>query len=163
MTQVDIYTNTDVENGKLGAAANLTGNKTVVAVTSFEVGEDDEAGSVYRLFPDLNPCLIPVDIKLMNDAIGSGEMDLGLYIGDKGEVIDADYFYDGFSTATAHDKAGAIDGMTAVPIEYIGKQLFELAGHTIADRKDTYDIALTVNTAPGAEGTITAIATFVQG
>lgn len=163
MAVVDKYTNLDAEKGKLAQVANLTGNKVLIAISTFEVGADDSNGSVYRIFPDLNPCLIPVNIKILNDAIGSAasDIDLGLYCGNKGEVIDKDCLYDGLSVQSK--SSAPIDGMKAVDFANIGKQLFELAGHTIANRKDTYDIAMTLNTAPGATGTITVIGTFVQG
>ena len=164
MAVVDIYVNEDTENGKLAQAAKCQGNKVVTIVQSFETGATDGNGSVYRVFPDLNPCLIPVDIKIMNDATGAAnsDFDLGLYCGEKGEVIDADCFYDGLNIKTAN--AGTpVNGLSALDIANIGKQLFEIAGHTIANRKDTYDIALTANTAPAAAGTVTVVGTFLQG
>lgn len=163
MAQVDKYANTDLENGKLAQSAKCQGNKVVTIIQSFEIDASDAAKSVYRVFPDLNPCLIPVDIKIYNDAIGSGssDIDLGLYCGEKGEVIDADCLYDGLDVKTA--SATPVNGLAALDIANIGKQLFEIVGHTIANRKDTYDIALTVNTAPAAAGTVTVVGTFVQG
>lgn len=164
MAVVDKYANADLENGKLGAAANVAGNKVVTSVVSFNIESGDAANSVYRVFPNLNPCLIPVDIKVMNTAVtGASDVDLGLYEGEKGNVIDADCLADGLTIATAHAKSAALDGLTSVAVDNIGKQLFELAGHTIANRKDTYDIALTLNGAATADGTVTVIGTFVQG
>lgn len=165
MAVVDIYTNSDLQKGKLAAAANLTGNKSVTAIATFEVGASDSANSVYRVFPDLNPCLIPVDVKVMNDAVGSAvsDVDLGLYVGNKGPVIGKDCLYNGLDLKTAHAKGAAVDGLTAVDIANLGKPLYEIAGHTIANRKDSYDIALTVNVAPSASGTVTLIGTFIQG
>lgn len=164
MAVVDIYVNEDTENGKLAQAAKCQGNKVVTIVQSFETGATDGNGSVYRVFPDLNPCLIPVDIKIMNDATGAAnsDFDLGLYCGEKGEVIDADCFYDGLNIKTANTGT-PVNGLSALDIANIGKQLFEIAGHTIANRKDTYDIALTANTAPAAAGTVTVVGTFLQG
>lgn len=164
MAVVDIYVNEDTENGKLAQAAKCQGNKVVTIVQSFETGATDGNGSVYRVFPDLNPCLIPVDIKIMNDATGAAnsDFDLGLYCGEKGEVIDADCFYDGLNIKTANTGT-PVNGLSALDIANIGKQLFEIAGHTIANRKDTYDIALTANTAPAAVGTVTVVGTFLQG
>lgn len=164
MAVVDKYVNADTEKGKLTQAAKCQGNKVVTMVQTFETGASDSATSVYRIFPDLNPCLIPVDIKIMNDATGAStnDADLGLYCGEKGAVIDKDCFYDGLDLHTAHTSSPA-NGLAALDIANIGKQLYEIAGHTIANRKDTYDIALTINTAPSAAGTVTIVATFVQG
>ena len=164
MAVVDIYVNDDTEKGKLAQAAKCHDNKMVTIVQTFETGATDSANSVYRIFPDLNPCLIPVDIKIMNDVIGSGtsDADLGLYCGDKGAVIDKDCLYDGLDLHTGHTTSPA-NGLAAVDIADRCKQLYELAGHTLANRKDTYDIALTINTAPSAAGTVTVVGTFVQG
>lgn len=159
---VDKYANADLENGKLGAAANVTGNKVVMSVVNLEVKADDGANSVYRVFPDLNPCLIPVDIKVINTAIGSCKLDLGIYEGEKGGAINATALATGLDVGTAHATDAALNGLKAVAVGNIGKKLFELAGHTIANRKDTYDLALKA-TAATANGTITVIGTFVQG
>ncbi len=165
MAVVDIYVNTDLQAQKLANPANLTGNKIVMAAVSFELTASDSNNSVYRVFPDLNPNLIPVDIKVMNDASGASasDYDLGLYVGSKGVVIDKDYFYDGMSFQSARAKASALDGLTAVDIANLGKKLYELAGHTIATKKESYDICLTANTVTGAAGTVTVVGTFIQG
>lgn len=164
MAVVDKYANADLENGKLGAAANVTGNKVVTSVVSFGIANGDSANSVYRVFPNLNPCLIPVSIEIINTAVtGANDVDLGIYEGEKGLVIDKDCLLDGGTIATAHAKGAGLDGLATVAVADIGKQLFELAGHTIANRKDTYDIALTLNAAATAAGTVTVIGTFVQG
>lgn len=165
MAIVDKYANADTESGKLALSANLTGNKVVTSVVSFELGASDSNGSIYRVFPDMNANLIPVDIKIMNDAAGSSanDFDLGLYAGDKGAVIDKDLFYDGLDIHTAHAKAAAVDGLTALGIEKLGQPLYKIAGHTLATKKETYDIALTANTASGAAGTVTLVGTFIQG
>jgi len=165
MAVVDKYINSDVNGGKLAQAARSQGNKVVTIVETFETGSSDSANSVYRVFPDLNPCLIPISIKINNDATGgsSSDLDLGLYCGNKGAVVDADCFYDGLDIKTAHAKGSDVDGLTAMDIANLGKQLYEIAGHTLANRKDTYDIAITVNTAPAAAGTVTIVGTFIQG
>lgn len=161
---LDIYANSDLEKGKLGAAVAVTGNKTVTSIVSFSVGTDLVANSVVRIFPNLNPCLVPVSIKILNTACtGASDVDLGLYCGEKGDVIDADALLDGGTIATAHAKGSELEGMSAVTVDKVGKQLFELAGHTIANRKDTYDIALKLNAAPTVAGTVTVIGTFAQG
>ena len=53
--------------------------------------------------------------------------------------------------------------LTALDIADLGKPLYEIAGHTISTRKDSYDIAATFNTPPSAEGTVTLVGTFLQG
>lgn len=162
MTAVEKYVNSDTENGKLAQAAKCQGNKVVSMVTSFAIAATDGDGSIYRLFPDLNPCLIPIDIKVSNSAAGAAnsDVDLGLYCGNGGAVIDADLLADGLNFKTAGTNA---NGLGAVAITNVGKQLFELAGHTIANRKDTYDLVMTVNTAPAAACNVSVVATFIQG
>lgn len=162
----DIYANSDLQNGKLADAVAVSGNKTVTIVSTMETLATDSANSVYRFFVGLNPCLIPVDIQVYNDDLNSStgdDFDLGIYEGNGGAVIDKDYLVDGITFATARGKAAPLDGMTTVDIANLGKKLYEHAGHTIKTKKDSYDIALTCNTAANTAGTITLVGTFVQG
>lgn len=163
MAQVDKYANADLEKGKLGAAANVAGNKVVTSVVNLQVTSGDAVNSVYRVFPDMNPCLIPIDIKIVNDAITTFKADLGIYEGEKGNVINAKALATGLDLTAAHTMGTVLNGLISVAAKDVGKQLFELAEHTIANRKDTYDIALTATGAVGATGTVTVIGTFVQG
>ena len=164
MAVVDKYANADLQKGKLAEAVHVNGAKLVTAVTTFEVADTDDDGSVYRLFKGLNPNLIPLDIKINNDAITGGtDWDLGLYQGNGGKVIDKDVFADGIDLSTARTSGSEVSGLSAVAIENLTKKLFEHAGHTIATKLDSYDLALTANTVGTAAGTVTVRAIFAQG
>jgi len=165
MAVIDIYANADLQSQKLATAANLTGNKVVVAAVTFEIGAADSNTSVYRVFPDLNPNLIPVDIKVMNDAMGgaASSYDLGIYAGGKGAVINKTLFSAATSFQAARIKSAPLDGMGALDIANLGKKLHELAGHTVATKKESYDVCLTANTVTAAAGTVTVVGTFIQG
>lgn len=160
------YINADVAAGKKGLAAFVHGEKETVMVATFEVAAADDNGSVYRLFKNVPPSLIPIDIKIFNDAItGCTDVELGLYepLEAGGAVIDQDILMDTLDISGGKTHASPGDGLGAVDIANVQKRLFELAGHTLATRKNGYDIALTANTVGSAAGTISVIAKFVQG
>lgn len=160
---IDIYANENVENGKRCEALGIAGNKLVTAIAKVNVTADDGEGAIYRLF-EVGANLVPVDIKIVNDAIAGGtDYDLGIYKGSKGEVIDADALMDGQTLATAKTLDSAINGLSALDTDTLGKKIYELAGHTESDKDCGYEIALTANAAATAAGTIVVIATFVQG
>jgi hypothetical protein len=148
----------------LAEAVHVNGAKLVTAVSTFEVATADSDNSVYRLFKGLNPNLIPLQLWINNDEITDGtDYDLGLYEGNGGAVVSKDVFADGIDLSTARTSGSEVSGLTAVAIENLTKKLFEHAGHTIATKLDSYDLALTANTVGTAAGTVTVRATFAQG
>lgn len=160
------YVNSDVAADKKVNSAFNEGQNRITMICTFEVAAADSDGSIYRLFKNVNPDLIPVAITLLNDAIaGCTSVDLGLYepleIG--GAVIDANVFLAAEDINAGNARSSAVDGLTAVAIENVQKKIYELAGHTLTTRKQGYDIALTANTVGSAAGTISVIAEFIQG
>jgi len=165
MAVEDKYVNTELIAGKLANSALTRGADTITLVTTFEVAAADDDGSVFRIAQGLSPNLIPVDIKVLNDALTAGDdFDLGLYEqGVGGTVVDKDVFADGLDLSSAHIFGASLDGLVTVDVANATKQLFEHAGHTLATKKEGYDLALTANTVGTLAGTVTVIATFIQG
>jgi len=166
------YVDADLAAGKKGNAAFVHGAAVVEMVTTFEVAAADDNASIYRLFKNVNPDLIPVEIEIMNDAITGGtDWDLGLYEslsddGVGGGVIDADAFVDGADLSSGNARTAPLSGMSASPValENVKKRIYEIAGDAQEDKRARgYDIALTANVVGTAAGTITVIARFVQG
>lgn len=160
------YVNSDVAAGKKVNSAFNDGQHPIKMVCTFEVAAANDDGSIFRLFKNVNPDLIPVSIVLLNDAItGCTSVDLGLYepLEAGGAVIDKDVFLAAEDINGGNARSSPVDGLTAVAIENVQKKIFELAGHTLATRKKGYDIALTANTIGSAAGTISVIAEFIQG
>lgn len=162
------YVNADAEANKNGVSAFIDGDKTVCMVATFEVAVADDDGSVYRLFKNVNQNYIPVKIEIACDAITSGnDWDLGFYEptigGVAGAVIDKDKLADGLDLSSAVAFVAALDGLKTVNISEVQERIYELAGDTLDDKKQGYDIALTANTVGAAAGTVSVKAWFVQG
>ena len=178
MAVVDKYVRTLVEAGKLEEAPYVNGAKVVGMVASEELAAGDDAASIYRFFKGLNPNLIPIDIKIYVDdaVVGATDCDVGLYEqtddGGTGAVVDKDIFADGIDLSPAggavrgggvigHDEF--IDGMATVDIANLTKKLYEHGGHDVTDYKAGYDLCLTVVSDTTVGGTVTMVATFLEG
>lgn len=172
------YVRALVEAGKLEEAPYVNGSKVIGMVASEELAAGDDAASVYRFFKGLNPNLIPIDIKLyVDDAVaGATDCDVGLYEqtddGGTGIAVDKDVFADGIDLSPVggalrgggvigHDEF--IDGMATVDIANLTKKLYEHGGHDVTDYKQGYDLCLTVVSDTTTGGTVTMIATFLEG
>lgn len=171
MTVQNKYVSALLAAGKLeNAALGAGGARTITMVATEEIATTttDEILSVYRFF-QVSGNLIPVKIEVYGDAaIVALQMDVGLYEqtpfgGADGPVIDRDIFgsaidIDGITTSTA-----PIDGMENLDIANRTKKIYEHAAHTVLTSKAGYDIALTSTTAATTGGTVTVVATFVEG
>jgi hypothetical protein len=170
---VDKYVSAAITAGKLENAALCNGARVIGMVATEELAADGDA-SIYRFFKGVSGNLIPINIKVyVDDAVTEAvDSDIGLYEQNGGPVIDADIFADSLDLAPA---GGALrgtvagvtetpaDGMCSVDIANLTKKIYEHAGHTELTAKAGYDICLTTNTDAGTGGTITMIATFLEG
>jgi len=168
MAVVNKYVDALTEAGKLTAAAFNEGGDVVEIVAIAEVAAADDDASVYRLAKALNPDLIPVEIKLFNDAIaGATDFELGFYEttvdGQLGAAIDIDALLGTTDINGGNARGSSVDGLGAVDLADSQKRLYELAGDAQADKRLGYDIALTANTVGTAAGTITVYMRFIQG
>lgn len=165
MAVEDKYIDASVAAGKLTASvAGSLGAETRTFIATFELAAADDNGSVYRLFKNLSPDLIPVRIEVRCDAITSGtDFDLGFYkSGVGGAEVDKDILMDGQTLASALTTSPA-DGLQTVDIANRAKRIYELVGHTQSTKLAGYDLCLTGNTVGSAAGTVTIIAVFAQG
>lgn len=162
----DTYVDAAVEAGNVSSALKTRGADLIVMVQSFEIVSATADADVLRLFPSVNPALIPVRIDIVCDAITGGtDYDLGLYLPEGGAVLDKDCLMDGQTLATASTLVAPLNGMGAVDKANIGKKLYELLAtpEAVGAIKGGYDIALTANTAGSGEGTVTVIGYFAEG
>jgi phosphoribosylformylglycinamidine (FGAM) synthase PurS component len=149
---VDLYVNTEE---KFLDPQNNAGSNVLKSIVTFEITTDYSAGSVIRLFKDINSNNKISKLTIMCDALTTAaNNDLGYYKVKGGAVVDVDVLADGFTLASA---SRVLDGMVSVAIENVGKRHWQIAGKTINVREAAYDICLTINTATTANGTITAI------
>ena len=177
MAVQDKYTNANLVADKLAnPALGGGGSPAIVMVETVELAAGDSAGSVYRFFAGLSGSLIPIDIKVYSDdaLTDENDADIGLYEqGVGGAAIDADVFADSLDLipvggilrgGVAGGPDLGADGMGSVDIANLTKKIYEHAGHTVSTAKRGYDLCLTANTGiTTAGGTVTMIATFIQG
>jgi hypothetical protein len=164
MAVEDKYTDSKIVAGKLGNPALISGASVLEFVASFEVDALDDDASVFRIGRSITGSLIPIEITVLNDGItGATDWDLGLYRPGLGAVISKDVLGDGLDLSAARVIGAGITGLSNLVIEDLGSKLYELAGHTISNKLDSYDLALTANVAGSASGTVTVICRFIEG
>lgn len=172
MAVVNDYVDSKVAAGKPGNPANVMSGKLFGFSCTWEVAAADGDGSVYRV-ARLPANLIPVSLTLMaDDSIDITYVDIGLYTpGAGGAVVDIDCFAD--NLATNGDNLDSADlapnGMVSMPIDDIGKKLWEIAAvkaagsYTDANHPAEFDLAVTAKSEPGAAGTFSMKGLFLQG
>lgn len=165
MAVVDKYINIDAETGDHPYPSNqLSGAGTVSMAVSFEKAAGDTDGSVYRIFKSLPATLVPIDIKIFNDALaGATAVKLGVYKAEKGAKISEDLLAATLDLSSAHN---AGEGLNALAIDnaLVGKNLEEMLNAKLSknDKYGAVDICLTGATLGSAAGTIAVVATFVK-
>lgn len=167
MAVLNKYVNADLEADKNAPAFQTYGDKSLVAIATFETAAADDDASIFRLFRNVPADLIPVKIEVTCDAITSGnDWDLGFYLptigGVNGAVVDADKLASTLDLSSAIAQASALDGLENVDISEVLEPIYVLAGDTIDNHELGYDIALTANTIGSGVGTISVKAWFVQ-
>ena len=164
MAVEDKYVDANLAAGKISSNFTGQGQKTVTLIATEETAAADDDGSVYRFFKSVPSTYIPVEINIMTDSIaGMTDVELGLYkVGVGGAAVDIDVLMgsDDLNAGVARIDGYNL-GLAAVNIADAGKTLAELSAQTNPDM--AYDIALTANTVGSGVGTITIVATFIQG
>jgi hypothetical protein len=162
MTATIKWINDDVAAGKKAAVSKVMPGKTYSFAATFEKAAADGDGSVFYL-ASVGAKMVPYEIMLNCDSLaGCTSVDLGFYK-ENGVVADKDVLM------AAHDiNAGAalgseIDGLHDMGVDKIGKQVYELLDKTVDTRENAYLLALTLNTAGSAAGTISVRGLFIQG
>jgi hypothetical protein len=164
MAVEDKYTDTNLAAGKISNAFVGQGQKVITLVGTEETAAADDDGSIYRFFKSVPSSYIPVQIDIMTDGITGGtDFELGLYeVGTGGAAVDIDVLMGTQDLSSALTRAtGQGLGLAAVDIASVGSTLGTLSAQTNVDA--AYDIALTANTVGSGVGTISIIATFMQG
>lgn len=164
----DKYADALIESGKLGVPAFSTGVKVVAMTALVEVAAADENLSVYRMFPNLSPNLVPWSLELFNDAIaGATDYDIGLYEskspdGIGGTVIDRDKFMDGTDINAGNALGSPVNALSNLNLDESQEMLYELGGQAIGARKDSYDICITAVVVGTAAGTLVLKGLFLD-
>ena len=161
----DRYVNPVAEAGEKPYPSNqVSGAKTISMAVSFEKTAQDGNSSVLRLFKSLPATLVPLSIKIMNDALaGATAVKLGMYKPEKGVKISEDALAAALDISSAHGANGGLEALT-FDVVNVGKTLGEILNAKLSNNEmyDTVDICLTGTTFGTAAGTISVIATFLQ-
>lgn len=129
---------------------------------TFEVAAADDDGSVYFV-GNINANMIPLKLEWNSDAIaGATSYDIGFYT-EAGVAVDKDILMAQHDVNAGAAMGSEIDGLHDLPIDKIGKRVYELLGKTLANKEDSYLLAVTANTVGTAAGTISLRGLFIQG
>jgi len=182
MAVVNIYADSNVPASGLGVTSRsvniLQGQNTQIMYSSYNNGTTDTAGSIYRMFKNIDANFVPIMLYIGTfNAQTSLAVSAGLYKPNLGAVTTggAAVLMAATSIATAAFPLPGlgVNGMAAV---YAAggiavqaatgelQRLFELAGDSLVDGGSSpygnprqYDIALTVTTATTVGGTIACL------
>jgi hypothetical protein len=135
--------------------------KTVMV--SFEKTAADNDTSVIRVAKGFKNQQI-VGIRIENDALtGATDIDVGLYKGEGGEVVDADCFADELDINAGNAIMDGVIAMKDLDLADRNKTVAEIAGavNNATPPEGGYDIAITGNTFGTAVGTINVIIEYV--
>jgi len=160
------YANADQEAGKRANPAHASKAEAYRSIGIREVVAGASNASIYKMFANLNPELILADLLISCDAFGAGGlMDIGIW--PSGDDAAGFVAIDDNAFASAIDISSALartNGMAAVDPADLQKKLWEIAGHTLATKQESYDIGIILDAvgATGA-GTIALTASFAQG
>jgi len=143
------------------------GEKVKCLINVQAKGLDDSAGSIYRMFRDLEPNIHPIMMLYACSALGTGaSYSNGVYnSGFGGALVNTTVFAAtlDFAAALADLMPGvAKSGMTAVAIANRTKRLYEHIGVAQGKQKRTYDIALTSITPGASAGTIVGMLLYTE-
>lgn len=121
----------------------------------------DNDGSSYLLYKNVPADAVLHDHEIENAAITLGtSYKIGVFNPITGAAISDACFASGLDMSAAATKNAPKDGLSALSHEQTSKPIFEIAGHTAANKLPTYDIVLTGVTAGTALGKITSRAVF---
>ena len=148
------YLSTDGLSG-----ARASGSKVQAHVFKVDVKSTDASGDVLVLAPISGEFIVTSVNYYSAGVTGLTSVALGVYKAERigGAVIDADMFDAAIDVAAS----GADAGLTAVTTANRYKTIRELAG-TDAGDPSQFDLALTLNANPTADGTLTIVVEMVQ-
>ena len=136
-------------------AVTVGGADMLYVLASFPITNGDSIASIYRI-AEIPSNYIPVGGEITCDAITSvNDADLGLYetTENGGAVIDVDALMDGGDLSSALAPGSGLSPISAVTIANQDAALYTLASDVSSERQ-AYTLALTINAAATATGTV---------
>lgn len=156
------WVDSNVAAGKKGNPGIIGPGQVFSLAQTFEVAAADDDGSVYKL-GIVGANMIPLKVEWNSDSIsGFTSADIGFYT-EEGVAVDKDILMAQHDVNAGAAMGSEIDGMHDLPIDKIGKKVYELLGKTLTTKENAYVLAVTANTVGSAAGTVSIRATFIQG
>lgn len=142
----------------------VNGGQVIAIAGNFETLVADDILSKYRLCK-VGADWVPISIEINCDAIsGATDMNLGLYdtLENGGAVKDYDCFMDGADLSSGKALGSEQNGLSSLPIDEIGDQMYEQAGDSAPTPDGMYDLVLTADSEIAAAATIAIRALFAK-
>ncbi len=161
------YVNSTQEAGRKTLGGAGFPGQLLLLLGTYEKSAADNDTSVLRLGTvPANAIPVPHLSLLNNDALaGATDIDIGVYKQSNGDVdgavVDKDCLSDGLDIAAGNALASPIKAFQALAIDEFGQDLRTLAGGSVGDGNDFYDVAITGNTFGNAAGTISWVLAFI--
>lgn len=164
MAVQDKYVDANLVAGKKADGLAAIEGNLFIGIATFEVAAADDNDSIYRVFKNVDPNLIPVSMRISCDALTSAnDWNVGLWETELGAVVDENALADALDLSAGYSRILGLDGLAAVDLADVKKRVYELAGHTLTTKKPGYDIALKAVAAGSGAGTVTVVGIFAQG
>ena len=163
MAVVDLTTYKKSSAGIPVDSVSVGGADVLHVLASFPITDTESIASIYRI-AEIPSNFIPIGGEITCDGITSvNDADLGLYETDEqgGAVIDVDALMDGGDISSALPPGGGLSPISAVTIANQDAALYTLAGDVSSERQ-AYVLALTINAAATATGTVIVRLTLVR-
>ena len=160
MAVVDLnnFTGTAVKAFKVG------GTDALLVLGKAEITSGDSIASIYRI-AKIPANYVPFELELNCEAITSvNDADVGFYLDGEfgGAVVDKDILADGIDISSALALGSELNVLSALTVDLLGSTVAELLSDGKAEYQ-TYDLALTINAAATATGSVSFRGIFING
>jgi len=156
------WVDANVAAGKKTAPSKVMPGMVFGFACTFEVAAADDNDSVYKLAL-IGGNMVPLTLSLNSDAIaGFTSMDLGFYT-EAGVAVDQDILVAQHDVNGGFARGSELNLLHDLPIDKIGKPVYEILGKTLTTKENAYVLAITAVAAPSAAGTMSVYGTFLQG
>lgn len=120
------------------------------------IASADDDGSTYLIRKDVPAQEVIEALEIENDSITAGtSYSIGLADPDTGAIILANCYANALDLSSASTKVAPKDGLAALTHANSKKQVYEVAGHNITNRRGRYDLVLTATTVGSGNGNVT--------
>jgi hypothetical protein len=138
------YVDAQILNDRTTSAIAGQGSRSVSGRVVFDTAAEDDAGSIYRVLKSIPSTAVFRKLEIYTDGVtGMNDVNVGLYeVGAGKAEVGTEVLASAIDLSAAVARTAPKDGLGNVTLANASKSLWELAGETINDRKQFYDIGL---------------------